>query len=122
MINVNMTWEEFEREVVELAKQIKKSKIRITNIYGLPRGGIIVGVRLSHLLDKPLITNWEDHNDNTLIVDDCVDSGQTLAGKACACIWNIAVLVYSPKASFEPSFWVKKKTSNEWIVFPWEKI
>lgn len=119
---LEMSWEDFEDYVAELVEQIKESKIRISNIYGVPRGGIVIAVRLSHLLDKPLITNWQDHNDHTLIVDDCVESGQTLASRACARIWNIAVLLYCPNASFKPRFFAGPKSKTTYVIFPWEKL
>jgi len=120
LIQLPMSWKNFDDYCNMLAEQIRKSKIKIKNIYGVPRGGLVVAVRLSHLLNKPMITNWEDRVTETLIVDDCVDSGATLASPACMRCWNIAVLFWNPNASFEPKFYVSPKSPEIWIVFPWE--
>jgi hypoxanthine phosphoribosyltransferase len=120
-IRIKKTWNDFEFEVNVLAEKIRGSGIEISNIFGVPRGGLIVAVRLSHLLDKPLIVNWhEEHNDNTLIVDDVVDSGKTLSSLACARIWKVAALYWNPSASFQPHVFAFRKDNNSWIVFPWE--
>lgn len=118
---LDMSWEDFEYYVKTLANTIKRSHVKISNIYGVPRGGIVVAVRLSHLLDKPLIVKWEDRNPNTLIVDDCVDSGQTLASPACDGTWKIAVLLYCPNSSVRPNYFSGLKSKTTWVIFPWEK-
>jgi hypoxanthine phosphoribosyltransferase len=122
ILTLKMSWENFEDYAKMLAEKIEKSRIKISNIYGEPRGGLVLAVRLSHLLNKPLILDWQEHNDYTLIVDDCVDSGGTLASRACSRIWKIAVLFWNPNASFEPKFYVSPKHPDVWIEFPWEKL
>lgn len=117
----HMTWQQFDDYANELADKIKKSRIKISNIYGVPRGGLVLAVKLSHLLGKPIIVNWADRTPETLIVDDCVDTGKTLASSACARVWKIAVLFYCPSSSFEPKFYVSPKSPEIWIEFPWEK-
>jgi hypoxanthine phosphoribosyltransferase len=117
---LEMSWQNFEDYANALAKRIKESKIKISNIYGVPRGGLVLAVTLSHLLEKPMIVDWEEHDKYTLIVDDCVDSGKTLASPAIGG-FKIAVLFYCPSASFEPDFYVSPKAQTMWIVFPWEK-
>jgi len=119
---IEMNWKEFEKSALDLANQIIQSNIKLSNIWGNPRGGLPLAVRLSHLLSIPLIVNWKDeHNDNTLIVDDVVDTGNTLEPYNEPCIWRIAVLYYNPKASFQPTFFSLKKPDNSWIIFPWEQ-
>jgi hypothetical protein len=111
-IKENMDWNKFEEGIKIIARQIKKSKTKIDGIYGVPRGGLIPAVRLSHLLKIPLtmfITPC------TLIVDDVADSGNTIAN------WKynkIATLYYKPHCSIEPDFYAFE--TKNWIVFPWE--
>lgn len=118
---VKMSWLDFETAIETLANKILWHKnIDISNIYGMPRGGLVVAVRLSHLLDIPLITNTVFSDDHTLYVDDIVDTGETL--KHVYQNWKIASLYWNPKANFEPEFWALKKTGvKTWIVFPWER-
>ena len=42
----------------ELARQIRASKEQFDFIYGIPRGGLIPAVYLSHILDIPLMKNY----------------------------------------------------------------
>ena len=88
----------------------------VKSIYGIPRGGLVVAVRLSHLLDLPLILDPREIQSNTLVVDDIADSGKTLEK-----FKNniIATLYYNEKSPVTPKFWIFKK-KDRWIVFPWE--
>jgi hypoxanthine phosphoribosyltransferase len=51
------TWQEFEKDVEIISQQIKKRGWGLKNIYGLPRGGLILAVCLSHRLDIPLLSS-----------------------------------------------------------------
>ena len=116
---LDMSWDDFEYYVKFLAKNIKESRRKISNVYGIPRGGLVVAVRLSHLLGVPLIDNSNFANSKTLFVDDCVDSGETL--KYANLHWKTAVLLYCPNSSFRPTFFSGLKSKTTWVVFPWEK-
>lgn len=116
---IKMSWVRFDNAVRQLAIRIKKSGIKVSNVYGNPRGGLIVAVRLSHLLDVPLITETWKANIDTLIVDDIVDTGNTLIDFHEN--FKIAVLYLNPKASFIPEFHILLKPYDSWIWFPWEK-
>jgi len=99
-----------------LADEVREH--HFTTIYGVPRGGLVPAVYLSHLLTIPL-TQEPGPPEETLIVDDIADSGQTLLPfyhKGYA----LATLFYHKRSVIEPQFWIFEK-ENEWIVFPWEK-
>jgi len=116
MKTINMSWQEFEIAARDIANQIKQSGIKVSNIYGKPKGGIILAIRLVYLLNKPMISKPFFSDEDTLYVDDIVDSGGTLHG-----ISNyIACLYYNPQASFSPHFFHFIKPEDSWIVFPWE--
>ena len=51
MEKIYLTWKDIEDAVTSLAHRIKESGIEITSIYGLPRGGLIPAVMLSHKLN-----------------------------------------------------------------------
>jgi hypoxanthine phosphoribosyltransferase len=118
MKTVNMSWNEFEMAVHDIVDQIKQSGIEFGTVYGQPRGGLILAVRLSHLLGKRLITKTWFADDDTLVVDDVVDTGGTL--HIAKTNWKIASLYYNPKASFKPDFFAIIKPEDSHIVFPWE--
>ena len=66
------TWEEFDKGVEHIAKSCKC--LKLSGIYGIPRGGLCLSVALSHKLDLKLIQPLK----NSLIVDDIYETGITL--------------------------------------------
>jgi len=114
-----LTWSDLEMLVHDLCAQIVMSGIQIEHIYGLPRGGLIPAVMVSHKLGIPMT---QDPNQlNTLIVDDICDSGETFK-KLYLQYPNVefACLHFKPHTSvFHPTFFTKFH-SNDWIVYPWE--
>ena len=48
-------WKDIDKATDNLAKQIIKSKLEISAIYGCPRGGLIPAVILSHKLGVPFL-------------------------------------------------------------------
>jgi hypoxanthine phosphoribosyltransferase len=117
-LDEHMSWKMFDEAARKLADQIinLKEKGTVKSIFGIPRGGLVVAVRLSHMLDLPLIIDPTEIQSHTLVVDDIADSGLTLEK-----FQNrlIATLYYNEKSAVIPKFWVFKKT-DKWIVFPWE--
>lgn len=115
-----MTWQEFNIACDYIAKFFKQAGIEIKNIYGIPRGGLIPAVRISHLLGIPLILDPKQIDKKTLVVDDIVDTGKTTEKYQKKGIM-IASLWYNPnQCPHVPYYWVYQKT-GKWIVFPWEK-
>lgn len=118
--NEKLTWIQFDFACKEIVRRIKeegllnKLNCKITNIYGIPRGGLPIATYLSHLLDLPLSLY---PTRNSLLVDDISDKGKTLSifsGK------NPLVTIYYHKQSLvEPDIWIYEK-KDKWIQFPWE--
>jgi hypoxanthine phosphoribosyltransferase len=67
------TWKEFDKDIKVLAKKLKKYKFHA--VYGIPRGGLILAVRLSHLLNIPITL---DPYNADLVVDEICDNGRTI--------------------------------------------
>ena len=107
------SWSEFDKSVDYIANQCKKMKI--TGIYGVPRGGLCLAVALSHKLNLQL---FEKPLKNSLIVDDVYETGFTLSNFKNIEGVNFFVLVSKKK----PIWWntVNLYHKKEWIVFPWE--
>ena len=117
-VKEHMSWEQFDEACYKLAKKLEHSKFQ--NIYGIPRGGLVVAVRLSHLLDIPLITDIKDSTSFTLIVDDISDTGKTLEPyRSEDCLLCIATLYYHKQSTIVPDIWILEK-KDRWILFPWE--
>jgi len=116
---VYVSWSEVEILVDILCKEIKKNIPWVENIKGLPRGGLIPTVMISHNLDLPMLGNIEGRNENTLIIDDIADSGKTLEEYNG---WDTAVLHYKPHtSSVIPTVYANEWKSDDWIVYPWER-
>lgn len=117
---VYYSWGNLEKDIGILTKRIKAISFNFKNIYGVPRGGLIPAVMLSHQLDLPLITERQLISKDTLIVDDISDTGKTLQkllkGKKYK---GIATLHKRITTNLDPDFYVNT-INDEWIVYPFE--
>jgi hypoxanthine phosphoribosyltransferase len=122
MKKVYLHWGIIEAATTRLAHDIKDSKIKFSSIYGLPRGGLVPAVILSHKLNIPYQKDDIDYGDgNILLVDDICDTGETLHPYAGYPQIYTVTIHYKKSAMIQPSFWWKEVTDNEWIVYPWEQ-
>lgn len=116
-----LSWQDVEEAVERLAANITLSEKQITSIIGLPRGGLVPAVMLSHKLNIPFSTEDEEVEEGyTLVVDDICDSGITLEEFKDYESVLTATLHYKSSACTEPDFWWRLAPENEWIVYPWE--
>ena len=116
-----ISWDELDRLVDELCDMIPDNQYE--GIYAIPRGGLIIGVMMSHKLGLPMIDRLQSYyGKKFLIVDDIADTGKTLE-KMKAEVYkeaHTATIHYHKQSSVEPSFLVEEK-GDDWIVYPWEK-
>jgi hypoxanthine phosphoribosyltransferase len=109
---IYLTWDDIDNLVNILSKQTPPN---ITSVMGLPRGGLIPAVMLSHKLNLPLVYFPLE---NTLIVDDICDTGKTFERINAN---YFACLHYKPHtSSFKPTIWAKSHEGDEWVIYPWE--
>jgi xanthine phosphoribosyltransferase len=119
---INMSWYNFDFAVSYLASEISQSGEKFNCIYGVPRGGLVLGVCLSHKLNIPLYFDWHESSIKTLIVDDTSDTGKTLSYiHDCFPETKISTIYYNKKSKVKPDFYVWEQKPEEWINFPWEK-
>ena len=118
----NISWNELNDHVEKLAEDIKsknEGKI-ITGVFGLPRGGLVPAVMLSHKLNVPLLLA---PCENCVVVDDIADTGISLEHYK-EKYYKIAVIWYKPRSKVKPDFYAVKdsrtKLGGAWIIFPWE--
>lgn len=95
------------------------------SIYGLPRSGMVPAVILSHRLNLPIVES-NGINENTLIVDDIVDSGDTMKefvlgfkNKFRKNPYTVAIFKRE-NCLFEPELVGDIIKNNNWLIFPWE--
>ena len=110
-----LSWEEFQEAVIRLSDQLRSKNFSC--IYGVPRGGLVLAVALSHHLDIPLsLTPAPD----MLWCDDIVDTGTTYLRafkeypKATFCTWAAKQLNSRVIHTLDLSH------KKEWVLFPWE--
>ena len=118
--NINkrfITWDYIETAMDNIASQIKSSNLDIQYIFGMPRGGLIPAVMLSHKLDIPLFKTGMVLNNKVLITDDICDSGLTLQK------YNVITATIHTKetASVKPTFYYEIVDENTWYYYPWER-
>ena len=118
-----VSWTRIEVAVRTIADYVTAHTTGFRYVFGIPRGGLIPAVMLSHLLDIPLIMDQpilHVIDGPVLIIDDIVDTGKVLNEyHACRGDHNMFVSIYSkPWAALQPdlSVW----STENWIVFPWE--
>jgi xanthine phosphoribosyltransferase len=109
-----LSWQEFDRAVEQLAAHARQLP-EPCGIHGVPRGGLVLAVALSHRLELPLL---EQPCPGCLVVDDVYETGQTLAPYRH--LSGCQVLVWVSKVP--PQWWhAAEVTSSEaWLLFPWE--
>ena len=113
---ISVSWWDINDLVRDLAGKIPFAVPLADSIYGIPRGGLIPAVMLSHLTGLPLV---QTIGENTLVVDDMTDSGVTMSKMPGQ--WT-ATLFHKPHTStFTPNVYSKLHEGDEWLVFPWEK-
>ena len=119
-----LNWNDIDRAINRIVASINSSEIKINAVGGLPRGGLIPAVMLSHRLGIPFVSQAQIQTTigNILIVDDICDSGRTL--KRFKFEENIytATLHWKQSSEYQPNYFWEIAYENEWIVYPWENI
>jgi GTP cyclohydrolase I len=108
-----VVWGTFQDLCDELASKIPPG---FKSIYGIPTGGSLVALRLSKILDLLMVDCPIDGS--TLVVDDIVDSGETLYEYR---KYYTASLYYKPHSKVKPRAFVKIADNDVWVNFPYEE-
>ena len=108
---INISAKTYVKDVATLAAKIDASKY--TGIYGIPRGGVPVALELSKHLNLPVVG---EPTKGTLIADDLIDSGRTLA----AYPNNDTAVIYRKKNSPKNETYYAREVDG-WIVFFYDK-
>lgn len=114
-------WEEIEKFISSLEYNFI-GLYGFNGVYGIPRGGLVLAVMISHYYGIPLLAA---PCQRCLVVDDICDSGETLLHYANDTSnsgerkYKIATFAYKEGAIVKPDFYRMEKKNN-WIIFPWE--
>jgi adenine/guanine phosphoribosyltransferase-like PRPP-binding protein len=115
------TWLDFHTDVRALIAQIKESGIVFERIIAIPRGGLVLGLMLSHAFTIPLaVRDYPEATDPpaTLVVDDYTVTGSSL-GNFDRGRFSYAVLVKHPGANVVTPCFCARETEDQYL-FPWE--
>lgn len=121
MQKIYLTWDNIEELTDKLVDEIKSSTVPPLYITGLPRGGLIPAVMLSHKLNIPfksIDSIGSLPRVDVLIVDDIADSGETLNRFGG---YQTAVLHYKIQSEHIPTFYAEEVNNTDWIVYPFER-
>lgn len=121
---LRLSWEEFNHFVEILGENIQRSQKKYDCIMGIPRGGMVPAVMLSHILSIPLrptsaIVEYDFTKDHrALLVDDIADTGGTL--KRFPKYIDTATVVCRITLKERPNYFATEAEANQWIMFPYE--
>lgn len=110
---IQVSWEEVRIEAKRIAETWQG---KIDYIYGIPQGGAPLAVMISEMLQISLV-KYPTEAARTLIVDDLIDSGRTMAKYHGLFPTDAAFRKPHSPTDYAPN----AKTIDDWISFPWEK-
>jgi len=115
-----VSWQMFESAVNCLYEKIRalqeQGKV-FDAIYALPRGGLCLGVKLSYMTGLPLLTDSSRLTKNTLVVDDCTNTGKTLSVFK---HYFTMVMLHKPSSIFKPDVYYQE--TDKQVNFCWESM
>lgn len=124
IITRDLTWEWVESQVDKIGMWLNCQE-PIAYVTGLPRGGLIPAVLISHrykinyisLADAKLLPTRLRHK--TLVVDDICDTGITFA-EIDAYEFLTLALAFRHNSKYIPDKYCELIDDARWLVFPWE--
>ena len=152
MVDRLISWEEYHHTIEQLAQDVQESGWEFNQILCLAKGGLRIGDILARIFDQPLailnvssyggvgnrqqgqihfaetLTNFGELGDRLLLVDDLVDSGDSIEQTI---NWlqihfphlteiRTAVLWYKGNSIHQPHYFVEYLADNPWIQQPFE--
>jgi hypoxanthine phosphoribosyltransferase len=115
-----LTWEDIQNDINTLCEKLQGKKFQF--ITGLPRGGLIPAVLISHKLDityKSLSLSKAIEEGKYLLIDDIADSGETLIDKKYEGYVKVT-LHYKKHSLIKPYYYAREIPNDLWLVYPWE--
>lgn len=128
---VRINWREYEQLIDVLFLQLKRREKQFTvrpTIAGVPRGGFVPAVSLSHRLNWDYAGRFSSGSAPFVLVDDILDSGATYrklfrAGKRRTGVPSLFAVLCIKKAQlgrYDDVLYARIVDDDVWIVFPWE--
>lgn len=119
-----LSWEDVNRFIKILAKNL--TEIGIRSITGVPRGGLIPAIMLSHEMGIPYVDISRackkdlSIKQRTVLIDDISDTGHTLESYT-KHQFSIATLLTRSTTKVLPTYTGQVVENSDWVIFPWER-
>jgi len=115
-----VSWNEYQELVETLSDQLRVAQPvhQWDVVNGIPRGGVIIAVSMSHILDIPYAEQSNCVDNRVLLLDDIVDSGRTM--KPYVGHFHTGSLFVRRGSRVVPTYYSEIIEDDTWIVFPWE--
>ena len=120
-----LSWEWVDAQINKIGDKLEGRKFEF--VAGVPRGGLIPAVMISHAFGIKYISYSSakalpgDLRNKTLVIDDISDTGETLAD-ADKLKFITATLCIRVGTKTLPYFYGELISDDRWLVFPWEKL
>ncbi len=115
-----LSWQDIHELIEKLVPQVLSLNVEF--ITGIPRGGMIPAVLLSHACDIPFTVNTTFlQNESVLVVDDIVDSGHSMK-RFVEVGYKTCSLHYKESSVAKPLIYAELTDDETWLVYPWEKL
>jgi hypoxanthine phosphoribosyltransferase len=123
---LNISWHDIEIIMKKSLPEIKK--LNCQAVYGIPRGGLLPALLISHRAQIPLLLTLDDvilykkQNKKVLLVDEISDSGKTLSLYKAMTDFPSYTLYTRKGTSCMPELYGREIKTEDWLIFPWEEI
>ena len=120
-----LSWQWVEDQINDIGDRLDGEHLEF--ISGIPRGGLIPAVMMSHVFNIKYISYSsakmlpEHERKRTLVVDDIADTGHTLI-EAQELKFITATLALRSTSDHTPSISGELIVDERWLVFPWETL
>jgi len=120
-----LSWKWVDEQINKIGDKLEGLDLEF--VAGIPRGGLIPAVMISHAFGIKYISYSSakmlpgDLRKKTLVVDDISDTGVTIA-EADKLKFITATLCLRQGTKTVPYFSGEHINDDRWLVFPWEKL
>ena len=120
-----LSWKWVDEQLNEIGDRLEGVEIEFVS--GIPRGGLIPSVMMSHAFGFKYISYSSakllpsDLRKKTLVIDDIADTGHTLK-EAVELKFITSTLAMRVGSVAMPRLYGELITDQRWLVFPWEQL
>ena len=126
MVNkLYLSWKWVDTQLNNIGDKLEGKELEFVS--GIPRGGLIPAVMMSHVFGIKYISYSsakllpKELREKTLVIDDIADTGHTLK-EAISLDFITSTLAMRQGSESLPDFYGEYISDDSWLVFPWEKL